>query len=109
MVHAVRHVALPFGDTERLDARGPTLSRLQPDVHKTTNCGRLFHAARGFRGTLMSERTQESWLERMMSLDELDELLGLSTNPVEEERLQRLDQVATDHATLDQADAPNAD
>ncbi len=65
-------------------------------------------AARSFLETLSRDRSQESWLDRMMSRDELDRLLGLSAIRVEEERLEQLGKLAADRIGRPQANAPGA-
>jgi methylisocitrate lyase len=47
-------------------------------------------AVRGFLADLGAERTQRSWIERMMTRDEMDELLGLSAIRKNEERLDEI-------------------
>lgn len=65
-------------------------------------------AARGFLGALSRDRTQEPWLDRMMSRDELDQLLGLSATRVEEERLEQLGKLAAGRIPGQRADTPDA-
>jgi methylisocitrate lyase len=47
-------------------------------------------AVRSFFGTLSAERTQRSWLDRMMTRAEVDELVGLPAIRADEERLEQL-------------------
>ncbi|QEC48354.1 methylisocitrate lyase [Baekduia soli] len=47
------------------------------------------HAAREFMASLVRERTQAGWLDRMVTRDELADLVGLTALRADEERLRR--------------------
>lgn len=64
-------------------------------------------AARSFLSSLGGERTQEPWLERMMSRDDLDRLLGLSAIRAEEERLEKLGKLTAAQLRSDRLDGPD--